>query len=323
MSRPLSGFCALLAQDEENEDEAVRSRIQRQIRSFGLSLDVARSLVEAGALARSAEALRRRYDIVLLDARAAEADKFASAGLWSVPSLAGAAVVLINQDARPPADVLRRSNIAAFLLKPVTGAHLLSVLERVLKCDARRLPAAAASASGPLPPEPEGKQLSILVAEDNRVNQKVMGSILKRLGYHADFVSNGREAVDAASVIPYDLILMDCQMPVMDGYEATRRIRAAEASGHHATIVALTANALAGDREKCLEAGMDDYLPKPIRHEDILRVFLNVRAVRRADEPDRNTRESAAGSGAGQLSQAIGEESENFARAGPAVQREQ
>jgi CheY-like chemotaxis protein len=93
------------------------------------------------------------------------------------------------------------------------------------------------------------------------------------LGYQADFVSNGREAVEAASVTRYDIILMDCQMPVMDGYEATRLIRAAEINGHHAAIVALTANALAGDREKCLQSGMDDYLPKPIRHEDILRVF--------------------------------------------------
>ena len=111
----------------------------------------------------------------------------------------------------------------------------------------------------------------LLVAEDNPVNQMVVLSLLKRLGYHADTVANGNEAVKALQRIPYDLVLMDCQMPEMDGFEATRLIRKAETKTLNPmiAIVALTAHAMQGDRERCLEAGMDDYLTKPIKPTDL------------------------------------------------------
>ena len=104
----------------------------------------------------------------------------------------------------------------------------------------------------------------ILVAEDNEINRKIAVLLLERLGYTADPVVNGIQAVQAASSIDYDLILMDCQMPEMDGYQATTEIRKLEASSHsHVPIVALTAHAMPGDREKCIESGMDDYIAKP------------------------------------------------------------
>ena len=104
--------------------------------------------------------------------------------------------------------------------------------------------------------------------EDNLTNQKVALHQLTRLGYTAHVASNGQEALNAIALHDYSLVLMDCQMPLLDGFEATRRIRAAESeTGSHQIVVAMTANAAEGDRERCLAAGMDDYLPKPITRE--------------------------------------------------------
>ena len=106
----------------------------------------------------------------------------------------------------------------------------------------------------------------ILLAEDNITNQQVAMGALKRMGLMADVVSSGAEAVKALESLPYDLVLMDCQMPEMDGYEASRLIRNPQSAviNHHIPIIAMTANAMKGDRERCLEAGMNDYVSKPI-----------------------------------------------------------
>jgi CheY-like chemotaxis protein len=118
-------------------------------------------------------------------------------------------------------------------------------------------------AKGPV----EKRELRVLLAEDNLVNQKVALKILEKFGLHAEVAATGQEALDRLDRTPYDLIFMDCQMPEMDGFEATRLIRSREVG--HIPIIAMTANAMVGDRERCLEAGMDDYISKPVRVEAV------------------------------------------------------
>jgi len=105
----------------------------------------------------------------------------------------------------------------------------------------------------------------VLIAEDNLINQKVLSNLLSKLGYRVDVAGDGREAVEKWSANHYAIIFMDCQMPEMDGYEATRVIRAGEAGRCHVPIIAVTANAMVGDREKCLACGMDEFVAKPIK----------------------------------------------------------
>jgi CheY-like chemotaxis protein len=118
-------------------------------------------------------------------------------------------------------------------------------------------------------PKPEQYRARVLVAEDNLVNQKLAVRILERLGCRVELAINGAVAVEMTAAAEYDLVLMDCQMPELDGYDATRQIRARERGLKRIPIVAMTANAMAGDREECLAAGMDDYVSKPVKPGEI------------------------------------------------------
>jgi CheY-like chemotaxis protein/HPt (histidine-containing phosphotransfer) domain-containing protein len=116
----------------------------------------------------------------------------------------------------------------------------------------------------------------VLLAEDNHVNRMFAKEILRRAGIECHAVENGRQALDAVQDEPFDLVLMDCQMPEMDGFDATRRIREMESSGQlagHLPVIALTANAITGDRERCVEAGMDDYLSKPFEPQSLFEIL--------------------------------------------------
>ncbi|MBF0103560.1 MAG: response regulator, partial [Desulfobacterales bacterium] len=140
------------------------------------------------------------------------------------------------------------------------------------------------------------KQIRILLVEDNLVNQKLALKILSKFGYQVDVADNGKIAVNALEKVPYDLVLMDVQMPEMDGLEATRIIRSSESKvlNHFVPIVAVTAHAMKGDKEKCLEAGMYDYIPKPIKpdvlHEVIERnLYISSKGAQYATQASHKT----------------------------------
>ena len=165
---------------------------------------------------------------------------------------------------------LRQAGFTGVLAKPVRQNLLRSTLLELFTKGTFR-----SSESKTVPSiEPAARQdVKILVVDDNELNLRVVDYMLKRLGYEADHAKNGLEAITALEKTPYDVILMDVQMPVMDGLEATRRIRERFPKGDHLKIIALTANALKGEREICLESGMDDYLSKPIKMESLKAVL--------------------------------------------------
>jgi PAS domain S-box-containing protein len=191
------------------------------------------------------------------------------------PQLAQTALILMTPLGQP---VPASTAFAAHVSKPVLESRLRAVLAQALAQNKSRhaTPAAPTAALNAAPRDavPENRRAKILVAEDNPTNQEVAMAILGKLGYSACAVANGAEAVAALQVADYDLVLMDCEMPEMDGYEATRKIRE---RGRHRRIpiVALTADAMLGDREKCMQAGMNDYVAKPVQPEALARVLDN------------------------------------------------
>jgi PAS domain S-box-containing protein len=180
-------------------------------------------------------------------------------------------VLLTSRGNRGDAKRAEEFGFAAYLTKPVRAAQLFDCLAAVL--------GSACPSSHEEKPPPlvtrhtlaEAKKTRILLVEDNIVNQKLALRLLEKMGCRADAVANGKEAIKALETVPYDMVFMDVQMPEMDGYQATRVIRdpGSRVQNHRVPVIAMTANAMKGDRERCLEAGMDDYVPKPIRSEKL------------------------------------------------------
>jgi len=169
----------------------------------------------------------------------------------------------------------------AALSKPIHQSQLFDTLVGLLaRSDTRAKPGEMVTQAAPRFDAGMAVRhpLRILLAEDNAVNQKLALRLLDQMGYRADVASNGIEAVESVGRQPYDVILMDVQMPEMDGLEATRRICAQWKATQRPRIIAMTANAMQGDREQCLEAGMDDYLTKPIRVERLVEALEISRA---------------------------------------------
>jgi CheY-like chemotaxis protein len=263
------------------DDNATNRKIVRyQATAWGMVVEEAENAYQALDKLRQAAREGIPFPLAVLDMQMPEVDG-ETLGRWikADPELSQTQLVMmtslgLGEHSRRAAEI----GFAAYLTKPVKQTRLQEALVMALGKSSGLatsllgmgppLSQSAPSASRPQQP------LRILLAEDNPVNQKVALRQLQSLGYMADVVANGQEVLDLLQRVQYDLILMDCQMPVMDGYEATRRLRQQErGSGHRTVVIAITANAMQEDRERCLQAGMDDYLSKPVLKEDLERVL--------------------------------------------------
>jgi len=260
------------------DDNATNRKIlSHQLKSWGTTYDEADSGKKALELLRQGVTNGRPYDLAILDLMMPGMDGFELArSIKSDPTMAATPLVLLTSFGQPgDTTTSREAGVAAYLTKPVRQAQLFDCLAKVIGLSESGTEVADLRVVTDLQTKhalkdkvPFSNRL-ILVAEDNIVNQKVAVRQLHNLGYRADAVADGREAIEALRRISYDLVLMDCQMPEMDGYVATSNIRRREGTGKHTLIVAMTAHALEGDREKCIAAGMDDYISKPVKAEEL------------------------------------------------------
>ncbi|MCC7014010.1 MAG: response regulator [Planctomycetes bacterium] len=269
-SQTLLGKRALVVEDHAGYAEVVRAALEHA----GMRAQVAGS---ARAARAAVSADPGAFDVVLLDTELEGEDSTGFALELADPSLAAAPKLLLLSP-RVRASLVNgtaRQLAAPRLFKPVRFAVLLECVEELL----RREPSPALPASSAAPASNARSGAKVLLVEDNRVNQMVARRMLERMGHTVALAENGREALELTAEQQFDVVLMDCQMPEMDGYEATRAIRVREAGARHLPIVAMTAHAMVGDREQCLAAGMDDYLTKPVRAEDLDEVLVRVLAA--------------------------------------------
>ena len=275
--RDLEGLCVLVVDDNATNREI----LERRLASWRMSCEVASSGEEGLERIRVREAEGRPYDLVLLDQRMPGLD-----GTGVVRALAGAGprVILLSSAGRTRGG----AGVSATLAKPVRDSRLYDAI--------------ATAMSGGAPPQLQpqtvaalrGRGASILLAEDNATNQAVAVNILRRRGYRVEVVDHGAEAVDAVRRETYAAVLMDCQMPVLDGYAATAEIRRLEGAAGRTPIIAMTAHAMEGDRERCIAAGMDDYVSKPLHADDLDAVLQRWIAATEPTVMDRSILKSLA-----------------------------
>ena len=247
------------------DDNATNRRILLEmLTNWGLKPAAVESGREAIAALSTAHAAGRPYALVLLDAMMPEMDGFTLAErIQRHPELVGAAMMMLSSaDRREDAARCRELGVSAYLVKPIRQSDLLDAIVNTL--DSNR-PAPAMRQSAARSTAKAERALKLLLAEDNPVNQRLALRLLEKRGHQVRVVSNGRQALAALERESFDAVLMDVQMPEMDGFEATAAIRLREQSqGTHVPIVAMTAHAMKGDRERCLASGMDGYVPKPL-----------------------------------------------------------
>jgi two-component system sensor histidine kinase/response regulator len=236
----------------------------------GVSDEVSDAPAVLDAVRRAHEA-QASYRVVYLDERLSGGHDLALLGALAGGAGVPAVPVVLLTASRNPTRIVVDQFIAGRLAKPVRASQVVRGLTTIAGCADR--PAESPTREAPVERTEARSRGRILLAEDNVVNQRVATRLLEKFGYRVDVVADGREAVEAFTQLGYDLVLMDCQMPEMDGFTATGAIRQRETDGRRTPIVAMTAGAMPGDRERCLDAGMDDYLTKPVDVEKLRQVL--------------------------------------------------
>lgn len=244
--------------------------LRRQLAAFG----VGAVMVESDAEAARATLAGAPGALLLCDLAIADA------GGAALAKAAGRALALVAANERGALERLRAAGYHGYLIKPIRQTTLLRELTRRPGDPPAVLPLAPADRAPP--PAPSSTRLRVLLAEDNQINAVLATALIKRAGHHVDVAVNGAEALDALRRARYDIVLMDMHMPEMDGLEAARRVRRLGPPTGRTPIVALTANAMAADRQKCLAAGMDDFLSKPFDPADLAAMLEKWAAPRAA-----------------------------------------
>jgi PAS domain S-box-containing protein len=272
-----------------DDNQTNRRILDRLLTRWGMRVVCVESGLNALAELNSARASGNPYRLILTDMHMPNMDGLSLVEqIRDTPDLAAATIMMLSSTGRS-GDMARcqKLGLSAYLTKPVRQHELRDAIARALdrrrpQPDAARVPTLGVERRAAVP----GTALEILLAEDNAVNQRLATRMLQKRGHRVTVVSNGREAVELLERSSYDLVLMDVQMPLLDGIAATTLIREREKeTGIHQPIVALTAYAVKGDQERCLAAGMDGYLPKPIRPEELdalLQTYSSKRAEARA-----------------------------------------
>ncbi|MGI3785285.1 MAG: response regulator [Janthinobacterium lividum] len=267
-----------------------RTILTGQLSAWGIAVDVVPSAAHALDALRRVRAERRRYDFAILDMLMPDVDGLELARLVCAdPQTAGLPMIMLSSAPRLPQAALAEVGVGRWLNKPVRAAALYDSVVRLVAPQGRRGGEVEGERRRPLAAAPCRARGRVLVVEDNELNQLVACGMVERLGFSTDVARNGVEALEALGCQTYDVVLMDCHMPVMDGFAATEGIRQAELGRPRTPVVALTASALVSDRERCLSAGMDDYISKPIDPDALAEV------LDRWAPPDPEVVEPAAG----------------------------
>jgi PAS domain S-box-containing protein len=288
--RPLAGSHALVL-DSDPESQTI---LLRELHGWGMRVSSACSPDSAREALRVARAASDPFACIIVNGSGDVSGPDVAGKLDRTDDLGDTKVLSLGKPEDRPADV---GDGAAFVSKPVRASDLLSGLVRLLApaADIEGRPGMAASGtSGAV--HADHPDARILLVEDNEINRRIASAMLKSLGYAQDAAVDGFAALEAIGRNTYDLILMDCQMPGMDGFEATRKIRTAENGARHIPIVALTANTAAEDRARCLAVGMDDYLSKPLR-PNALRVTMAKWLAAETEVADAGNGEAAVAPG--------------------------